>query len=108
MSADEALARLAEQARGEHGRYITPEGQVDIERIVEDGKGYLIKAIRPGKYGDMYEFYDSQNALVQICKHHGLLIERTDLTTAGQPLKGYISISPDDWPAPMEKQDGPD
>jgi len=24
--------------------------------------------------------------------------QQMDLTTAGQPLKGYVSISPDDWP----------
>jgi len=86
MSADEILARLAEQARGEHGKYITPEGQVDIARLIADSKGYLIKAIKPTAHGDSYEFYDAQSALVQIGKAHGLFLDRTDVTSGGEPI----------------------
>jgi len=42
MSADEVLMRLAEQARGEHGRYITTSGTVDIATLVNDKKAHLI------------------------------------------------------------------
>lgn len=86
MSSDEVLARLAEQARGEHGKYITPGGQVDIAQLVADGKGHLIKSIRPTANGTVYEFYDSQAALVWIGKHLNLFIDRTDLTSGGKPL----------------------
>jgi len=97
MSSDEVLARLAEQARGEHGKYITSEGQVDISRLIADGKGYLVKAIRPTAHGIAYEFYDSQSALVWIGKHFRLFIDRTDLTSDGKPLTIRV-VYDDDGP----------
>lgn len=76
MSADEVLARLAEQARGEHRQYMALDGTLDIERLVEDGKAHLIKAIKPGQYGTLYEFYNAQSALALIGKHHILFVDR--------------------------------
>ena len=72
MTADEVLVRLAEQARNEHGNYITATGLVDLPRIIRDGKGHLIKGIKETQYGKNIEFYDAQAALVHIGKHHGL------------------------------------
>jgi len=76
MDADETLARLAEQARGEGGQYLNSDGSLDFERLVTDGRTHLVKAIRPSKYGLIVEFYDAQSALVQIGKHLGLFTER--------------------------------
>ena len=59
MSADEVLMRLAEQARGEHGRYITTSGTVDIATLVNDKKAHLIKKVKETKDGMEYEFYDA-------------------------------------------------
>lgn len=87
MSADEVLQRLAEQARGTHREYMKPDGQLDIERLVEEGKAHLIKSIRPNKYGTVYEFCDMQGALALIGKHHKLFTERHEHTDAeGNPL----------------------
>jgi phage terminase small subunit len=72
MGPDEVLIRLGEQARNEHGRYITPEGYLDLPRLLADGKGHLIKGIKETPQGKSYEFYDAQAALVQIGKHHKL------------------------------------
>ncbi len=80
MSADEVLMRLAEQARGEHGRYITTSGTVDIATLVNDKKAHLIKKVKETKDGMEYEFYDAQSALNTLAKHHGLLTDKTEIT----------------------------
>lgn len=80
MSADEALTRLTEHARGAHGDYITSEGRVDVERLVADGKAYLIKAVKETKYGLILEFPDAQTALLNIGKQHGLFSDQHVVT----------------------------
>lgn len=75
MGADEALVRLAEQARAAYSAYITAAGTVDVARLVADGKGHLIKAIKETQYARNIEFYDAQAALIQIGKHHKLFVD---------------------------------
>ena len=80
MSADEVLMRLAEQARGEYGKYIDEAGRVKIGELVRGGKAHLIKKIKETKDGAEYEFYDAQSALNTLAKHHGLLTDKTEIT----------------------------
>lgn len=84
MTADEVLVRLAEQARNEHGKYITATGIVNLPQLIADGKGHLIKGIKETQYGKNIEFYDAQAALVHLGKHHGLFkdsVEHSGETT---------------------------
>lgn len=78
MSAEEALARLTEQARGEGGTYIDENGDIDISALKAAGKAHLIKSITDGKYGKRIEFYDAQSALALIGKYHKVFTERTE------------------------------
>lgn len=81
MSADEVLMRLAEQARGEHSKYIVADGTVNIGKLVEDNKAHLIKEVEEAKDGTKkYKFYDAQGALNTLAKHHGLLVDKVDAT----------------------------
>jgi phage terminase small subunit len=81
MGADEVLMRLAEQARNEHGQYIQPDGTVDLERMLRDGKGHLIKGFKESRRGTvLVEFYDAQAALVHMGRHHGLFSDTTEHT----------------------------
>ena len=73
MSADEALMRLAEQARNDHGRYIQPDGTVDMYGLIADGMTHLIKGTKDTAHGLVVEFYDAQSALTTILKAHGKL-----------------------------------
>ena len=92
MSADEALIRLSEMARGEWGKYVTETGALDIGQLVRDGKGYLVKKIRETKDGREYEFYDAQRALVDIAKAHGVFVERHEHTGAdGGPIAHTVN-----------------
>lgn len=79
MTADEALVRLAEQARAEYSAYIMSDGSVDLEAMKRDGKMHLVKKVKPTKFGLEVEFYDAQTALVNIGRHHKLFTDGLDL-----------------------------
>lgn len=72
MDADEALSRLAHQARATYTEYITDEGTVDLPALLADGYGHLIKSIKPTEHGQQIEFVDSQKALLKIGEVHQL------------------------------------
>ena len=77
MSADEALARMAELARGGWTEYITLDGGLDIARMVSDDKAYLIAEIRDTiQSGRVYKFPNMQRALEKIGDQHGLFVTR--------------------------------
>ncbi len=87
MSADEALTRITEQARAGYADYFTSDGAVDLESLIADGKGHLIRKIKPTKDGLEIEFYDAQTALFTVAKIQGLLRDRTEISgPAGGPV----------------------
>lgn len=112
MSADEAMKRLADMARGDVTEFITPMGAFDIEAVKAAGKGHLIKKIKQrtvtkiGKtdkdedtevHDTEIELYDSQAAIDKILKVHGKYKELVDITSGGEKIKGYIGWSPENW-----------
>lgn len=100
MEADEVLRRLAEQARGDHSEFVTPYGGVDIKGLIDAGKAHLIKKVKKTQSGIEYEFYDAQSALVWLGKHHGLFVDRQEISGPnGGPL--YIV----NWDEPADNQD---
>ena len=95
MSADEVLMRLAEQARGDIGDYLTtaPNGidiVVDLPKAIDANKSRLIKKLtqkRTTRTRDdvveedvvtSIEMYDAQAALGLIGKKHGLFVDRSE------------------------------
>lgn len=86
MLADEVLARLAEIARGEHAKYITPGGDIDFARLVADDKAHLVKSIRDTAHGKSIDFCDPQKALVDIGRHHQLFTDNVDVKSGGKEL----------------------
>jgi len=78
MTAEEVLARLTEQARGDIGNYLDDEGNVDFEQLKADGKAHLVKSISDSKYGKRVEFYSSQRAMEIMGKYHRLFAERIE------------------------------
>jgi phage terminase small subunit len=92
MSADEALVRMSEIARGVWGQYVDGNGNVDIDGIVADGKAHLIHSVTYTKAGTpVYKFYDAQGALRDIAKIHGAFVERHEISGGVQ----LVGIDPD-------------
>lgn len=86
MSADEVLDRFSEQARAAYSRYLTPDGTVDLHRLIADGKAHLIKKIKPGRYGNEIEFYDAHSARELLGKHHKLWADKLEVDVRNVPF----------------------
>jgi phage terminase small subunit len=91
MSADEALARLAEHARGSMGDFLKineEDGSAQLDLLQARDKLHLIKKYSIDDKGKVtIELYDAQSALALIGKRHGLFVDR---------MKGEIAITPSD------------
>ena len=71
LSAEEALARLSEQAMAEYAQYLTDEGTVNLTKLIDDEKAHLVKGYRRDRKGNVIvEFHDAQRALITILDHH--------------------------------------
>jgi len=90
MSADEALFRLSEHARGTMADFVDVEKeQIDLAKADRAGRLHLIKefshVITPESERITIKLYDAQTALAQIIKEQhlraGEATERTDVTT---------------------------
>ena len=77
MSAEEVIARYAEQARASVADFLYPGSNgIDWDKVRE--RGHLIKKVthRPGQVSQI-EMYDAQHALDMIGKTMGLFVDRT-------------------------------
>jgi phage terminase small subunit len=81
MQADELLMLLGRQARSKNivAKYLTPEG-VDVEAMIKDGHGNLIKSMKPGKYGHTIEFVDDLKSQELIGRHLALFVDKSEVT----------------------------
>lgn len=79
MGADEVLIRLSKMARADISEFINDYGGIDWDRV--RAQGYLVKKVRhsKGKNSEI-ELHDAQSALQLIGKHHGLFVERREIT----------------------------
>lgn len=88
MSADEVLARLADEARG-IGDYLsylkldTAMGPVrivdlDWDRLKADGKAHLVTGWEYDRGSLTVKFTDPQAALIQLGRHHKLFTDRVE------------------------------
>jgi phage terminase small subunit len=72
MSIAEWVALVSADAKGEIGRYIGEDGELDIATMREDGKTYLIDQIVPTKYGTSYKGPTRQKAQDMLGKALGI------------------------------------
>lgn len=92
MSAREVIARLSEQAAAAYAPYLRPSGLVDLDALLGDGKGHLIKGFKHTQYGLNVEFYDAHVALVDIGRVHGIFTDKTDITSGGEKIEAPAYI----------------
>lgn len=87
MSADEVLARLAEQARGTIEDFLTAQGHLSLQKARQAGKMHLLKRLRRRRDGWALELYSAQAALIVIGKAHKLFTRWIEITGEnGQPI----------------------
>lgn len=102
LDADEVLVRLSYQARASVEDFITFDKRggwkFDLAAAQRADALGLIKKLRKTADGGVdLELYDAQAALEKLGKHHKLFTDQMDVTSAGQRIKGYVMVSPDDW-----------
>lgn len=95
MSADEVLARLAEQAMASMDDFISPSGALDLRRARARGRLHLVKKYSKTKQGVSIELYDAQAALTHLGRTHGLFVDKTALTDP-TGKKEYAGLSDDE------------
>ena len=103
ITAEEVQARLSELAQVGYAPYLqfNPSAgdlSVDLESLLEDGKGHLVKGISYTRTGtdtavQVVEFFDAYKALVDIGRVHGIFTDRTDVTSGGEKLEAPIYIT---------------
>ncbi len=90
MPANEVLARLTDQARGTMADILSVKGRgvtLDLKKAAQADRLHLVKKYSKTRQGVSVELYDAQAALQLLAKHHGLLIERQEVSgSGGQPL----------------------
>lgn len=97
ISADEVIVRLMQQATANVGDFftITPDGpEWNWEKIKE--KGFLVKSVTKTRDGYKLEFYDAQKALELLGRSMALFTDNVKVDATAN-VKGYVSVSPDDW-----------
>jgi len=128
MGPDEVLMRLGDQARGNLNDFVcfndNGDPQFDLQAASIMGKLQLAKKLKTKTRswseptfnvasGEIesrqvtetaieFELYDAQSALVQIGKHHGLFVDKSDVTvhgnlnfTADEAIKAQTEL--DEW-----------
>lgn len=104
MPADEVLIRLGQHARGSMGDFIRldEKGAPDGFNLGPDAPQHLIKKVSITDRGITFELYDAQAALALLARHHGLLVDRSEVSgPAGGPIPFKVyevaEASPDVW-----------
>lgn len=70
----ELLKRLSDVARNVGSEYVLLDGSVDLESLLQDGYGHLIKEVRRYKNGKIRVlFHDSSKALTDLARIYKLI-----------------------------------
>lgn len=118
MSEGEALAILAEQARGNMGHFADVRSQADlanhpksalvksiIQHYTQTTKGSGKAAKSEIKARITLSLYNAQEALKLILRHHGSFNDKIDIRSE-VAVKAYMQISPDDWDDNLDEPTG--
>jgi hypothetical protein len=79
MKPEEIIGRLNDQAHGVGEYFDLFTGELDIRRLIRDGKGHLIKKQKKDMGKVEVELYDAQTALTLLGKHHKLFTDKTEI-----------------------------
>ena len=88
MTADEVIARLAQQARADVSLFLHSNGEPNWDMVQK--YGYLIKRITKTRSGWQIELHDAQQALNIIAKAQGLLVDRVQQNQMQTKVSIYL------------------
>lgn len=88
MTADEVIARLAQQARADVSLFLHSNGEPNWDMVQK--YGYLIKRITKTRSGWQIELHDAQQALMIIAKAQGLLVDRVQQNQMQTQVTFYL------------------
>ena len=91
MTAEEVIARLVAQARGNIADFLTPDGFIDWQTVHDSG--HLVKKVVYRKDTKAtIELHDAQNALQLIARSMGLFVDRHkhDHTSGGKAIRVLV------------------
>lgn len=93
--AHERVTKLKDLA-GKLEGYLQDENNVWLPDVKQIGGGKFAERVDIVRFNAaLIEQY--RNTLDDLAKETGGRRQSVDLTTGGQPIKGYVTISPDDW-----------
>lgn len=72
MSKEEVLYRLTEQGRNTYADYIDEYGNINLRKLIADGKAHLIQSVTPTRYGNKITFMDGQKAIELLGRYYQL------------------------------------
>ena len=93
MSANEVIQAIGEIGRSDISDFIEIDEEtgrlksIDFGKAKRAGKLNLIKTITPTANGLKVELHDKMRALELMGKHHGLFMDRVDVTSNGDTIK---------------------
>lgn len=101
MPADEALARLAEHARGDIRAFVSTDerGIPDGFSLSADRPLHRVKKVSVTDKGWSFEMYDAQAAIVNILKVHGKFVDRVAIESELQAAleRLHAGLTPDEY-----------
>ena len=112
MSANEVISLLADHARGSMEQFIEIKGGqpfIDLYKAQQANKLHLLKKIKNTGKGVEIELYDAQAALVQLGRHLGLFVDKTELSGPDGgpiPIADIRQMSDDELRAVLESTGG--
>lgn len=111
MELDEALSRLADFARADLGQWLSDDGAIDIAAMKRDGATHIIHKVkrteRSGVSSDggewsvvtgeveLYDAFAANKFIVEVHKRGAS--GKEDDPYHIKVVKGYVSVTPDDW-----------
>jgi len=117
-SAEQTMARISDIAMSDISPYVDAAGNVDIEKLIADRKGFLIEGVRPVRGGIAWTFADRTAALRLLARYHRLVntdevqvkLERgpvPDEDEVARMVAMLRGLASDGSPSPVDGKDEP-
>lgn len=77
---DDTLQKIIQLVQFDVSEFMYKDASLNVDKIKEQGYGWLIKAVKPTKFGTEYVLMDKDRALENLAKIHSLFNDQTSVT----------------------------